>query len=62
MENDASFIEIEFPIFGNTVLYSDNMNHKIKHQYIFPSNLVKAYSIDNFLHATNDSLFEKLVA
>ena len=30
MESDESYLEIAFPEFSHTVLYSENMNHSLK--------------------------------
>ena len=46
IESNQAFIEVSFPEFGKTAIYSDNMNHKLKTQYIFPKSLLKAYSLD----------------
>lgn len=44
LENTGSaFLEVSFPEFGHTVIYSDNMYDQIKSQYIFPSGLVSKY-------------------
>lgn len=41
MESKEAYIEISLPQFGNTVLYSDDMNYALKNKYFFPPSLVK---------------------
>ena len=41
--SDQAFIEIHFPEFGHTVIYSDNMYDSMKGQYIYPSGLLQKY-------------------
>lgn len=30
IESKKAFIEVQFPEFGKTVIYSDNINHKLR--------------------------------
>jgi len=44
MESPNAFIEVAFPVFGNTVVYADNMNKEMKKMYTIPSTLIKQYN------------------
>lgn len=44
LESDACFLEVKFPEFGSRVLFNDSLDKRLKTQYIFPQNLLKAYS------------------
>ena len=57
IENNDSFLEVGFPEFGYTVIYSDNMNHALKNQYIFPQNIQMKFNKTSTTVNPSESLF-----
>lgn len=62
IESNEAYLEVSFPEFGHTVIYSDNINHALKSQYIFPPIQLAQYNATLSSSNASDNLFSRITS